>query len=299
MSLDRLRNLKVGKERPLLCLEVNPVKGVDLSKVLGRLEGNLSGIDFFNVTDSALARMRMSALPFASVLKAKFGVEPLVNISCRDRNLIALQADLLAGWVTGVRSVVALTGDAMSIGDSPDCKGVFEVNSIGLLDVISKLNSGKDLAENDLHGAPDYCAGVVVNPNAKNVKAEVRKLERKIAAGAKYALSQPVFSKAVCDEFFLEAEILNFPIFLGLMPIVNAKAALGTAKVPGIKMAPDIVEMSQANPEMDLREHSIKLSLEIAQSNVDRVCGFHIISGTHPLLGIKLARRLAKYIGSL
>ena len=142
--------------RKLLCLEVNPPKGVDCAKVFNRLDKHLKSVDFFNITDSALARMRMNPMVFAAELKKRYDVEPLVNMSCRDRNLIAMQGDLLAGWMMGVRSVIALTGDAISVGDSPDSKGVFEVNSVGLLGAVNKLNAGEDLVGNKLQGCLLY-----------------------------------------------------------------------------------------------------------------------------------------------
>ena len=179
-----LAKLLSSGEKPLLSLEVNPPHGVEFESILQRLEGRLEGVDLFNVTDSALARMRFAAIPFASLLKNRFGLEPLVNISCRDRNLIAIQGDLLAAWALGIRSVVALTGDAVSVGDSPERKGVFEVNSVGLLKVIAKLNSGYDLAEKPLSGGTAFVPGVVVNPNAKNAAAELRRLDKKREAGA-------------------------------------------------------------------------------------------------------------------
>ena len=168
------KNFK-NTSKKLLCIEVNPPKGTDLEAIFKRLDQHLTHVDFFNITDSALARMRMSPLPFAAKLKERYGVEPMVNISCRDRNLLALQADLLSGWMMGVHSVVALTGDALSVGDNPDRKGVFEVNSVGLLNAIETLNSGQELAGNKLKGAPNFSPGVVVNPNARNSNAELKK----------------------------------------------------------------------------------------------------------------------------
>jgi 5,10-methylenetetrahydrofolate reductase len=168
MTLDRLKHhFESNRDgvggRPVICLEVNPPRGVDLDPIFTRLEGHIDGLDFFNVTDSALARMKCASLPFAAMLKQRFGVEPLVNLSCRDRNVIALQGELLAAWMMGVRSIVALTGDAVSIGDLPSAKGVFEVNSVGLLQIVEKLNSGYDLAGNELKGAPHFWPGAVVN----------------------------------------------------------------------------------------------------------------------------------------
>jgi 5,10-methylenetetrahydrofolate reductase len=257
-----------------------------------RLEGRLEGVDFLNVTDCALARMKLAALPFASILKQRFGCEPLVNVSCRDRNLIAIQADLLAAWATGIRSIVALTGDAVTVGDSPDRKGVFEVNSLGLLHAVATLNSGKDLAGNELKGAPQFFPGVVVNPNARNAGAEIRRLKKKKESGARYALSQPVFDVEAAVAFLREAEQAEVPIFLGLLPLKNGKAAQGIANIPGIRLSEAMVSMMNEAGDKDLSRFFLDHCLEVAEAAKPYVCGYHVVSGVTPLLAIELLEEL-------
>jgi len=297
--LQSLRTHTPGSGRPLLCLEVNPPRGTTLDEVWARLEGAVEGVDFFNVTDCPLARLRLAALPFASLLKHRFGREPLVNLSCRDRNLMALQADLLAGWALGVRSVVALTGDAMSVGDSPDRKGVFEVNSIGLLNCITTLNGGQDLTGNRLNGATDYCPGVVVNPNARNQGAELKRLQRKKDAGACYALSQPVFDEVASVSFFKEAHAIGLPILLGLLPLKSGRAATGLLKIPGIRLSDGLLTRMNEEPERDLSDFSIELCLGLAEMDRPWVSGFHVISGATPKLALRLTKALSGYISGL
>ena len=299
MVPDIFNRVTLDPAHPLLCLEVNPPRGVELKTTFERLEGKLYGVDFFNVTDSALARMRISPLPFASLLKQRFNIEPFVNISCRDRNLIALQADILAGWATGVRSIVALTGDAVTIGDSPDTKGVFEVNSVGLLNVIHTLNAGKDLAGNELKGAPAYFPGVVVNPNAKNPNVEIKRLLKKKEAGARYALSQPVFSEKGSLKFFREAKKIGMPIFMGLLALKTVKAAKSITNVPGVKLSEELAALIEKEPEKDLTSYSMDLCLRLAKQNREFVCGYHVVSGTTPKLALELTAQLADYIKSL
>lgn len=300
MSPASLSDIVPSPSRPFLCLEVNPPRGTEVEHIFNRLEGNLDGVDFLNVTDSALARMKLAALPFAMMLKNRFGREPMVNMSCRDRNLLAIQADLLAGWATGIRSVVALTGDAMTIGDSPDRKGVFEVNSIGLLNVINTLNSGKDLAGNELKGKTDYLSGVVVNPNVKNPGAELRRLQKKKDGGAKYALSQPVFDPDAALSFFKEASAVGVPLFVGLLPLKSAKSALSINSIPGIKLPEDLIaKVEKVSPEEDLSRFFLDRCLKIAETVRPYVAGFHVVSGITPLLALQLTRELALYIRSL
>lgn len=278
---------------PLVCLEVNPPRGVTAETIFERLDNQLDGIDLLNVTDSALARMKCSSLIFASLLKQRYNVEPLVNVSCRDRNVIALQADLIGGWLLGVRSVVALTGDAMGVGDMPNRKGVFEVNSVGLLDIITQLNNGTDLAGNALKGAPTIVPGVVVNPNAKNQEAELRRLAKKKEAGARYALSQPVFDEERAEQFLRQAaETIGLPIMAGLLPFKNAKAARALAGVPGIKLSPAIETMIAEREEADLSEESIMFCAQLAKRVAPWVRGFHVVCGAAPRLGLSLAQEL-------
>lgn len=278
--------------RKLLCLEVNPPRGANPDMVFQRLE-TLKGVHFFNVTDCALAKMRLSAIPFASLLKQRFGIEVLVNFSCRDRNGIALQSDLLGAWALGVRSIVALTGDAVSVGDMPQAKGVFEVNSIGLLGLIEKLNSGKDSVGNDLSGATSFVRGAVVNPNAKNISAEIKRLQRKKDAGATYALSQPVFDVEQAKRFFEEAGAVGIDVLVGLLPFKSSKSLEGLSRVPGIKV-PESLLSETANLEGDISKRSFELCSEIVEHLSPAVRGFHVISGATPKLAADLTQYLVK-----
>lgn len=283
----------------LVCVEINPPRGTDVVSALKRFEGRLEGIDFLNVTDSALAKMRLAALPFAALAKQHLSVEPLVNVSCRDRNLIALQGDLLAAWAHGVRAIVALTGDAVSVGDDPERKGVFEVNSIGLLQAIRTLNGGHDLVGNELKGAPAFVSGVVVNPNVRNPAAEVRRLQKKLQAGATFALSQPVFDLESAREFFSLSRALPIRILLGLLPFKSAVGLEAIGNIPGIRIAQALLERARSSANADLSEFSLEFSEQLAIQLATLVDGFHVIGGPTPSLGLELARRLAKLKQSL
>jgi homocysteine S-methyltransferase len=266
-----------------------------VAEALEKYAGQVSHLDFFNVTDSPLARMKLSALPFAAILKSQLGIEPLVNVSCRDRNIMALQADLLAGWATGIRGVVALTGDAMSVGDCPNLKGVFELNSVGLLGLVSKINSGVDFADKPLNGAPNFTAGVVLNPNAKNSNAELRRLEKKVAAGAKFALTQPIFESEGNRAFLKSASDMGIPVLVGLLPFKTAKAAISViGQVPGIKIPEALLATLQADSGKDWSDFFIERCTSLAHELKDVVAGFHVVSGTTPKLALRLSQHLAE-----
>jgi 5,10-methylenetetrahydrofolate reductase len=298
-GLDQLRagvgGVAVASRRLLLCLEVNPPRGTDVAAVIDRC-AQLRGVDCVNVTDSALAKMRLSALTFASIFKQQTGIEPLVNVSCRDRNVIALQSELLGAWAVGVRSIVALTGDAVTVGDLPDAKGVFELNSIGLLQLVATLNQGRDMAGVELKGAPQFIPGVVVNPNARNRDAELRRLERKRQAGATYALSQPVFDAEQARSFFEAAHSIGVQLMVGVMPFRSARAFEAISKVPGIKIGEALVARVGAVPEAEVAALSCAIAEEVATQVRPFVRGVHVVSGGSPLLALELCERLASRI---
>ena len=297
MSLEKLKKNNDNTAKNLVCFEVNPPKGADVSAIFEKLAGKLEKIDFLNITDNALARMKMSAIPFAALIKQKFGLEPLVNLACRDRNSLALQSDLLAGDALGVRSIIALTGDAMSVGNNPQAKPVFEMNSVGLLELIAKLNAGYELSGSALNSKTSIISGCVANPNAKNVDAEVRKLEKKIAAGASYALTQPVFDLEAAAVFVDKVKDLNIQVLLGLMPFASARAIEGVQKIPGIKISKALQDLSNSS-DLIIKNKSIELSLEIVRENLGKIAGFHIISGANSALALDLAKEVCAVVKS-
>lgn len=294
-GIDRLLGIEGARNRPLLCLEINPPRGSDVEAVLDRYSA-VTGIDFVNITDSALAKMKLSGLVFGALFKRRFGVEPLVNVACRDRNIIALQSDLLGAWALGVRSIVALTGDAVTVGDLPDAKGVFEVNSIGLLNIVTTLNGGKDLAGNELKGHTGFIPGVVLNPNARNRDAELRRFGRKREAGGVYSLSQPVFDVDQAAEFFEAAAASGVDNFVGLMPFKTARAFEAVSKIPGIKVPERLLERIKSVAEEDVPKVSLEVACEIAERVRPYVRGFHVVSGGAPLLAVELCNQLSAWI---
>lgn len=294
-GIEQLLPPGVRTDRPLLCIEINPPRGCDVDAVVERY-ANVRGLDFVNVTDSALAKMKLSSLAFAAIIKQRLGLEPVVNLSCRDRNVIALQSDLLGAWALGVRSIVALTGDAVTVGDLPEAKGVFEVNSVGLLNLIGALNGGKDLAGNELKGRPSYTPGVVVNPNVKNPNAEIKRLTRKKEAGAVYALSQPVFDPEQARVFFEAAASTGIDLFVGLLPFKSVQSFEGIAKVPGIKIPESVTTKVRGVAPEHIGETSLDVAMEVAEAVKPFVRGFHVVSGGSPLLALDLCKRLADWI---
>jgi methylenetetrahydrofolate reductase (NADPH) len=196
--------------------ELTPPKGIDFNDTL-RIAEDMSGhVDAINVTDGQSACMRMGSLALCHLLIEK-DIVPVLQLTCRDRNRIALQSELLNGFALGVRNVLCLTGDHVRLGDHPKAKQVFDLDSVSLLWAVQKLNEGVDMEENALKGVPDLCAGAVVNPNASPVEPQLLKMERKIKAGARFFQTQAVFEISKLDPFVRMAREKNVPLLAGIM----------------------------------------------------------------------------------
>ena len=179
-------------ERFLMTTDVVPPKGVNVSKMLSRIDSLVGKVDAVNVVDLPSSVMRVSSLPIALLLKER-GLEPILQMTCRDRNRLALQADLLGTYILGMANILALTGDEIDMGDDPRTKPVFDLDSIGFLKAANKLEKGYDLGGNPLRGSPKFCIGAVVDPAADPLEPEVEKMQRKVEAGAQFFQTQPIF----------------------------------------------------------------------------------------------------------
>src|SRR3990167_7095504 len=199
---------KLGKKRFLVTMEVNPPKGTDLSEMLSAV-GRVRGlVDAVNVTDGSGAIMRASALAVSkAVLDA--GVAPIFQMTCRDRNRLALQADLLGAAVLGIRNLLLLTGDDPKAGDHPDAKPVFDINSAALMQAAKGLTEGKDMAGKELSGVPMFCIGAAADPGAKDLDVEIQKFQAKIAGGAQFFQTQAVFDPSALGRFMQRVKALG------------------------------------------------------------------------------------------
>ncbi len=196
---DRFQS-KLGKKRFLVTMEVNPPKGTDLSEILSAV-GRVRGlVDAVNVTDGSGAIMRASSLAVSkAVLDA--GIDPIFQMTCRDRNRLALQADLLGAAMLGIRNLLLLTGDDPKAGDHPDAKPVFDINSAALMQVAKGLTEGKDMAGKELLGRPTFCIGAACDPGAADLEVEMQKLQAKIQGGAEFFQTQAVFAPPKLQAF--------------------------------------------------------------------------------------------------
>ncbi len=189
----RLANKLLRKEFVTLVELVSP-RGVSPAKEVAKARRlHHFGIDAINIPDGPRASARMSALALASIIQRDVGIETVLHFACRDRNVIGMQSDLLGSWALGLRNILAITGDPPKLGSYPDATAVFDVDAIGLTNLINRLNHGLDLAGNPIGDPTGFSIGVGVNPGAINLDEELRRLDWKIQAGAEYMITQPVF----------------------------------------------------------------------------------------------------------
>jgi homocysteine S-methyltransferase len=229
---------KIQAQKFVVSVEIDPPKGVSIDRIIEQVSRVIAcgQVDAIDINSGTLARVGMDALVLAGALEAH-GFETIPHITTRDANIIGLQAMLLGAWaVGGVRNILAITGDPPSLGDHPETSGVYEVDSIGLVKVLARLNQGTDWAGKSLGGATNFTIGVAVNPVAEDLDEELRRFEAKIEAGAHFAMTQPIFDPEHWHAFLkLLGGKSPVPVLVGLWPLVSYKQALRlNNEVPGI-----------------------------------------------------------------
>ncbi|HKV27508.1 MAG TPA: bifunctional homocysteine S-methyltransferase/methylenetetrahydrofolate reductase [Candidatus Acidoferrales bacterium] len=229
---------KIQSGKFVVSVEIDPPKGTSIDRVLEQVKRVMSSgkVDAIDINSGTLARVGMDALVMAGALEAH-GIETVPHLTTRDSNIIGLQAMLLGAWsIGGVRNVLAITGDPPSLGDHPETSGVYEVDSIGLVKVMARLNQGTDWAGKNLGGATNFTIGVAVNPVAEDVDEEIRRFFAKVEAGAHFAMTQPIFDPEHWHAFLKKIGGASpVPVFVGLWPLTSYKQALRlNNEVPGI-----------------------------------------------------------------
>ncbi|MBI5454861.1 MAG: methylenetetrahydrofolate reductase [Deltaproteobacteria bacterium] len=267
-------DLRSGKF--VITAEICPPRGTEAASFIEKarlLKGRISAA---NVTDNQRAVMRLSSLA-CSVLLMKEGLEPVFQMTCRDRNRLALQSDLLGAWVLGVRNILALTGDHVSAGDHREAKAVFDLDSVQLVSMITTLNSGKNMNGVELRGGTDFFIGAVVAPEASPWEPEEIKFEKKVAAGARFFQSQAIFDMDKFKRFFDGAEKSGASILGGILLLKSAKMAnYLNANVPGVHVPQNLIDELEGAPDQ------LEKGIEIAARQVrelKKFChGAHIMA---------------------
>jgi methylenetetrahydrofolate reductase (NADPH) len=262
---------KLGQGKFVVTVELNPPKGTDLSALYERTELLKGKVDAANITDGTGALMKTAPVPVAYLVQTK-GIEPILQLTCRDRNKIALQSDLLGASCLGIKNVLALGGDPVKIGDHPDAKPVYDMDAIGLIKTAKTLAGGRDLAGKELSGTPEFFVAAAANPG--DLDRELSRIQQKIDAGADFFQTQAVFDQQVFDRWQKRANEIKRPIILGVILIKSVKMAnYMNEHIPGVMIPEPLIK------KMDEAKDKAEASLEIAASLIQMVKGS--VQGIH------------------
>ncbi len=260
----------------VITAECGPLKGTDTTEVVEIAELLRGRVDAANVTDQQSSVMRLGSLAVSHILKEK-GLAPVFQVTCRDRNRLALQSDLLSAWVLGIENVLAITGDLPALGDHPQAKPVYDLDSVQLLWTIQRLNEGHDIAGNELKGKPDFFAGAVVKPVSNteaSMELQLIKMEKKIKAGAKFFQTQAVYEPDVFAKFMKRAGTFGVPVMAGVIPLKSAGMARFMNKnVAGVFVPEEMIK------EMTDAQDRTRMGMEIAANLIKQLKG--ICQGVH------------------
>lgn len=264
----------------VVSVEVDPPAGVDPAKALaGARALKAAGVRFVNIADGPRATVRMSPLSLACLLRREVGVEPIVHVTCRDRNLLGLQSDLLGAHALGLRDLLVITGDPSKLGDYPEATTVYDLDSIGLLRLVSNLNRGVEPSGRRLAGATTFVKGCGAEPGASDLVREVDRLRRKVDAGADYVMTQPVYDAEVMDRFLDRIRGVGVPVVLGVLPLASHRnAEFLHNEVPGMTIPDPIRErMRIAGGGSAGRDEGIRIAREITAAFLSRVRGLYVM----------------------
>ncbi len=258
---------KITRGEFVTSVEVLPPKGVDAQKTLDAIRLlKDAGVDGVNIPDGARAQSRMSALATAVLVERDIGIEAVLHYCCRDRNLLGMMSDLLGAAALGLRNLLLITGDPPKMGPYPDATAVFDIDAIGLTNMVNKLNHGLDLGNNPIGQPTSFCIGVGVNPGAINLDEEIKRFEYKVEAGAQYAITQPVFDTDQLRDFLKRIDHVRVPIVAGIWPLVSFRnAEFLHNEVPGVRVTPSIMERMRAASAISKeagRDEGLKIARE-------------------------------------
>lgn len=273
-----------------LTVEVDPPRGADPGPVLRQVEWLAGRVDAVNVADSPMARLRMAPIAAAYLVQRELKVETVFHLTCRDRNLLGLQAELLGASAMGVRNILCLTGDPPSRGNHPMARAVFDLDVLGLVRLAAGLNRGLDYTGAGLEGPTDLAIGVAANPCATDLEVEFSKLRAKVEAGAQFVQTQPVFSLERLHRFHEEAARFGLPILYGVMPLKGFKSALYMRDKVGLAIPDRVMEALEQGGREAAVEEAVTTSLAIRQMGA---AGVHLF----PLGGLELLAPVLSALG--
>ena len=272
---------KVARGEFVTSVEVLPPKGCDAKSTLESIRLlKDAGVDAVNIPDGPRAQTRMSAQATAVLVEREIGIEAVLHYCCRDRNLLGMMSDLLGAAALDLHNLLIITGDPPKMGPYPDATAVFDIDAIGLTNMVNKLNHGLDLGNNPIGCPTAFSIGVGVNPGAVNLDEEIRRFEWKVEAGAEYAITQPVFDTEQLRTFLDKIAHVKIPIIAGIWPLVSFRnAEFLHNEVPGVNVTPDILERMRVASDKgkeDAREQGIAIARESLLDVLDVIAGVQV-----------------------
>ncbi|HBE03465.1 MAG TPA: bifunctional homocysteine S-methyltransferase/methylenetetrahydrofolate reductase, partial [Spirochaetia bacterium] len=262
-------------------IEITPPRGVDPSSVIEKAaQCREAGIDAINIPDGPRASARLSPMITALRIQEKSGIEAVLHYCCRDRNIIGMQSDLLGAAAAGINNILSVTGDPPKLGDYPDATAVFDIDSIGLCRIISRLNHALDIAGNPIGKPAKFLCGVGVNPGAIDLEKEMARLEQKISAGAEFIITQPVFDLEVFFKFYriYEKFTTRIPLLAGIWPLASLRnAEFMNNEVPGAQVPEKIMERMRKKPSgEEAKNEGINIARESAREIKPLIQGLQV-----------------------
>jgi 5,10-methylenetetrahydrofolate reductase len=267
---------KIRAGKFVLTTEVGPPKGIETAKILEEAELVRGKVDGINVTDLQSSVMRLGSLA-VSVLLKQHGFDPIFQLTCRDRNRLALQSDILSAASFDINNILCLTGDYPTLGDHPEAKPVFDLDSVQLLQVVKGLEAGADMKGNKLEGkSPEFCKGAVVNPGAEPVEPQIMKMEKKVAAGAEFFQTQAIYDVAQFEKFLSKTRHLKVPVCAGIVFLKSAGMAKFMNKnVAGVSVPENLIkEMEETKDKVAT---SVAITVRLIKELKPMCQGIHLM----------------------
>jgi methionine synthase I (cobalamin-dependent)/5,10-methylenetetrahydrofolate reductase len=259
-------------------VEIVPPKGIDIRKEIeGARFVKSVGVDAINIPDSPRASARMSNQALSLLMQQEVGIEAILHYTCRDRNVLGIQSDLLGAAATGIRNLICITGDPPKMGNYPDATAVFDVDAIGLVNIVHNLNCGLDLGGNPIGIGTGFVIGVGANPGLPTLDEEIKRFEYKVEAGAEYVVTQPVFDLTLLDNFLRRIEHCRIPVVAGIWPLVSARNAEFMKNELRVSVPDEILNrMTRAPSPEAAREEGVAIAREMLAAVRERVQGAQI-----------------------
>lgn len=285
------------KEQTTIIVELDPPRDLDYSPFLeGAIALKEAGADAVTMADNSLAMTRISNVAMGTLVKEQVGIRTLLHVTCRDRNLIAQQSHMMGLYALGIDHVLTVTGDPPRYGDLPEATSVYDTTSIEMIRLIKKLNEGISFSGRPLKARAGFTVGTAFNPNTRHLDKAVERLEKKIAAGADFAMSQPLFCHQQIEQVARVTAQLSIPIFIGIMPLTSYRnAEFLHHHVPGIRLSDDVLAKMARYQGEDARKQGMEIAMELVDTVSRYFKGIYLIT---PFMRYEMTAELTRYVKS-